>query len=89
MCLEISNHFDKRFSQRVAKTKRISMFVSCALRYGKSVEEIEDSALRKKLSQKEKEYGVIAKVYCNSVYWFSGDKAITIYPLAQKFHGRV
>lgn len=89
MSLEISDHFDKRFAQRIAKTKRMPKFASRALRYGKGVEEIKYSALRKELAQKEKEYGTVARVYRNSVYWFCGDTAVTVYPLAQKYHGRV
>lgn len=89
MSLKITKHCDERFSQRVAKTKRMQKFITDALYLGMGTNEIKHSGLRKELEKREKEYNAIAKIYRNSVYWFDGETAITVYPLAQKFHGRI
>ena len=89
MSVEITEHFDKRFTQRIAKSKRMSQFVSRALYFGKSVNEIKNSELRKELLSRQEEYGATAKVYNNSVYWFDKNTAITVYPVPQKYHGRI
>lgn len=88
MSPQLTKHFTVRFSQRVARSKRMLEFANRALRYGREVSSIKNGELRRALAEKENEYSTMAKVYHNSVYWFSGDRAVTVYPLPQKYHGR-
>ena len=39
----------------------------------------------KQLTKKEAAYGSVAKIYNGFVYWFFGNRAITIYPLPTKY----
>ncbi|MBQ1373228.1 hypothetical protein IIY66_00275 [Candidatus Saccharibacteria bacterium] len=87
--VRLTHHFDKRFSQRIAKSKRMPQFASQANRYGKRARDIKYGKLRKELLCKERQYGTIAKIYNNNIYWFDGEVAVTVYPLSQKFHGKI
>lgn len=89
MTIKLTNHCEERFSERIAKTDRTSLFVARANHYGVSASSVRCGELRRLLCGKEREYGTTAKIYKNCVYWFSGNKAITVYPLAQKYHGRI
>ena len=89
MCVELTKHFKKRFSRRVARTKRIGLFTEEALRYGKELSEVESSKYARKLKNKEMVYGTTARLYRGFVYWFKEDVAITVYPIPQKMHHRV
>lgn len=89
MSVEMSEHFQERFRQRVAKTKRMQIFAERAYFYGKPVDSLQDSQFAEQLSKKEQEYQCSAKIYNNVVYWFHGNKAITLYPVPQKAHRRV
>lgn len=88
MTIEITDHFRERFTQRIAKTRRIVQFASRAAQYGTSTDQIKNASLRKELTAQENDFGSIAKIYKNNVYWFSGDRAVTVYALPQKYHGK-
>ena len=79
-----TGHFEKRFKQRVANTKRIQIYAERAFLYGKPLDEIRSRSFAKKLDKKEQESGSFAKIYANCIYWFRGNTAITIYPIPQK-----
>ncbi|MBQ3352854.1 hypothetical protein IJG89_00690 [Candidatus Saccharibacteria bacterium] len=89
MAIEITKHFRKRFIQRIANTKRINEITEQAIENGTCTSEIKSTILRKELTDKEKQSYATAKLYKNNVFWFSENKAITVYPLSQKYHGKV
>ncbi len=89
MTTYITRHCKERFSKRIAKTNRMPMFISAANRDGILTQDLKCGELRRILSKKEEAYGRIAKVYKNCVYWFADGAAVTVYPLAQKYHGRI
>ena len=88
MSVIVTRHCDKRFYQRVARTKRMQLFIARALHFGKKAEDVRNGMLRKELLRKEKEYGTVARVYQNNIFWFDGETAITVMPLAQKYQGK-
>ncbi len=89
MAIEITDHFKDRFHQRVANTKRMPIFVNRAFKFGKHSSDIKYSAFADEISNRETLYGATARIYSNNVYWFVGNRAITIYPVPQNLHGRL
>ena len=63
--------------------------VEQAIENGTCTSEIKSTILRKELIDKEKQSYATAKLYKNNVFWFCENKAITVYPLSQKYHGKV
>ena len=89
MNIEITEHFQKRFRQRVANSKRASIFANRAFKFGKSSCDFKNATFAKEINKKEIDYGSVAKVYSNYIYWFYNNKAVTIYPLPQNLRGRL
>lgn len=81
----ITKHFEKRFRQRQARTKRIELFAERAYHDGTNPSSFEFKRFAKQLTKKEAAYGSVAKIYNGFVYWFFGNRAITIYPLPTKY----
>lgn len=89
MSVEVTKHFSERFHQRVANTKRVSIFANRAYCFGKPTSSFKNVSFAKEIRKKESETGSTARVYSNSIYWFCNNKAITVYPLPQHLHGRL
>lgn len=85
MKIIVTKHFEERFRQRQARTKRIEYFAERAYCDGMSPFSFEFKRFAKQLTKKEAAYGSVAKVYNGFVYWFFGNRAITIYPLPTKY----
>lgn len=81
----VTNHFRERFRQRQARTKRIEVFAERAFLDGTNPSSFEFKRFAKQLTKKEAAYGSVAKIYNGFVYWFFGNRAITIYPLPTKY----
>lgn len=88
MEIRITKHFAKRFRERVSRTKRMPEIVKDAYCFGVSVDQMKNRQLRKEIDQKQEVYSTKAVVYKNVVYWFCQNRAITVYPLPQKDHGK-
>lgn len=86
--IAISEHYKQRFYERQAKTKRIQLFTQRAYFYGKTANETRFGKYTKNLENKEKIYNSEAKIYNGFIYWFSDNKAITIYPLPNKLRAK-
>ena len=84
--VNVTEHFEKRFKQRVAHSKRILQYADDAYCFGKPISEVKYNRLAKKLGWKSRINGSTARVYANCVYWFRGNTAITVYPIPQKLH---
>lgn len=80
----ITTHYKKRFFQRQARTKRIGWFTQRAFDYGYELCDLKYGKYDYLLEGKEKVYGSTAKIYNGFIYWFVGNRAITIYPLPRK-----
>ena len=88
MCVGVTEHFLKRFRQRIAKSKRASIFADRAYCYGVPSDDLRNATLAKEIKRKEEEYGSTARVYLNCIYWYRDGRAVTVYPLPQNMHGR-
>jgi hypothetical protein len=84
----LTKHYIDRFFERQAKTKRISYFTEMAFISGKDVTETKYGQFAKQLEYKEGIYNSIAKIYNGFIYWFVDNRAITIYPLPNKYRAR-
>lgn len=85
MVIEVTKHFVKRFRERVARSGRAALFAERAYLYGYSLGAITDKELRLYLSNSEADHCTSARVYQNFVYWFCGNRAITVYCLPYQY----
>lgn len=89
MIIKTTEHFRERFRQRVAKTKRVSVFANRAYYFGKHSCDFKNATFAKRIAEIEITYGSTARVYANNIYWFHDNSAITVYQLPQSLHGKV
>ncbi len=89
MSVGVTEHFLKRFGQRIAKSKRAYIFANRAYSLGKPVNDFKNATFAKEIKKKEEQYGSTARVYSNCVYWYYDGKAVTVYQLPQNLHGRL
>lgn len=81
----LTRHYTKRFYQRQAKTKRIESITEMAFAFGKSIKETKYGKYSKELAHKERTNCSTAKVYKGFIYWFNDNRAVTLYPLPNKY----
>lgn len=89
MIIKTTEHFRERFRQRVANTKRVSVFANRAYYLGKPSCDFKNATFAKKIAAIESAYGSTARVYANSIYWFYNNSAITVYQLPRHLRGRL
>ena len=79
--ITITNHFIKRYRERIAKTnrERIIKFASDAFINGKECKDVKNSRLRKKMLGNNDYYKSKSIMHKGTIYVFRGTTAITIY----------
>lgn len=87
--IEITEHYRQRFFERQAKTKRIQLFTQRAFFYGKEANKTKYGGYTKSLQTKEMINSSTAKIYNGFIYWFCDNRAITIYPLPNKYRAKI
>lgn len=89
--VHVSDHYRKRYRERIAKSSRIDMFATTAYYCGNSPVCIPDSRVRNYLESKENEYGdsFVLRIYNGFVHVFNeaDNIAVTVYKLP-KYNNR-
>lgn len=89
--VQVSDHYKKRYRERIAKSSRIDMFATTAYYCGSSPLSVSDSRVRNYLEGKENEYGdsFVLRIYNGFVHVFNeaDNIAITVYKLP-KYNNR-
>lgn len=80
----LSNHFKQRGKERVSKSlAKVKKLAYEAYYYGDSYQVADDERVSLLLEEAEI-FGRICKIYRGFVYWFTGNVAITVYPISSK-----
>ena len=87
--IQISEHYNNRFRERIARTKRVEKFANDAFEYGTTLNEVNDIRLQKYLKNISAKYHHICdyRIYKGFVHVFDvfTMTAITVYRVPKKY----
>ena len=84
-----TRHYEERFAERVTrKSKRWECFAQRAYEMGKQLGDLRDAAFRYYIENKIAMYGGEARIYGGYIYWFMGQRAVTVYKVPRRWQGR-
>ena len=83
--VSMTDHAIMRSKSRMKKAnKRLKMEANRAMFCGRSTEEVDDKLLRRKLEDSCVIHGSVCKIYRGYVYWFQGNRLVTLYPVPNR-----
>ena len=87
--IHISSHYNDRYRERIARTKRIEKFANDAYIFGRAIDNVQDTRLRKYLIHIDENHDkdCTLRVYKGFIHVFDALTltAITVYRVPNKF----
>lgn len=83
----MTDHAVMRSKSRMKKAnKRLKVEANRAMFCGRSIEEVDDKLLRRRLEDFCVIHGSVCKIYRGYIYWFQGNRLVTLYPVPNRLN---